>query len=90
MMSNLLRFLRNDHIQNSLMTGFCIIILTLFFKKILHIPVPLFESSFPGLMFAFYEAAREKGSQGAFSRVEPWNLATLMVTGLIMLRHLIW
>ena len=89
-MSNLYRALRNDHISSALMTGFCIIILALFFKKIEQIPVPLFESGIPGFMFMFYEAMREKGSKGAFSRVEPWNLATLMATGLIILRRLIW
>ena len=72
------------------MTGFCIILLSLFFKKVEHIPVPVFESGIPGFMFIFYEAMREKGSKGAFSRVEPWNLAMLLATGLIILRRLIW
>lgn len=89
-MNRMRRFLRNDHIQNSLMTGSCIILLAFFFKRIEHIPVPVFEGGLPGMMFIFYEAMREKGSKGALSRVEPWNLATLIATGLIMLRRLIW
>ena len=90
MMSAFKRFLCNDHIQGALMSGFCIILLSLFFKKVEHIPAPVFESGLPGFMFIFYEAMREKGSKGAFSRVEPWNLATLLATGLIILNRLIW
>lgn len=88
--SKVVAFLKNDLIQLATVGGMCIIILALFFKKVLHIPVPPLESSLPGFFFIFYEAVRRKQkSTGRFwARLWFWNTLMLVATGLIILRRL--
>jgi len=64
--SKVVAFLKNDLIQLATVGGMCIIILALFFKKVLHIPVPPIESSLPGFFFIFHQAVREQKSTGRF------------------------
>lgn len=90
-MNALLEFIKNDQIQLATASGACIIILAVFFKKIMHIPVPFLEASLPGFMFCIYEATRKKGASTGRIWSKPWLYAALMflVTGLVIFRRLL-
>lgn len=85
----ILEFLNNDHIQTSFCSGMCIIILALVFKKILHERVTILEDAVPGYIFTIYETVRAKTKKRILSRPLLWNIAMMVGTGLVILRHLI-
>ena len=88
-MGKLKEFIRNDHIQAAFVSGLCIIILALFFKKVMHEQVPYLENAVPGFVFTLYEGMREKIKRPFWKRALPWNLLMLLTTVVIMLRHLL-
>ena len=89
-MKAIVGFFKNDHIQIAIGTGVNIIILALFFKRVLHVPVPLLESSLPAFVLFFYEFIREKGKGKKQFWSKPWFWIVMMflVTGLVILRRL--
>jgi hypothetical protein len=90
-MSKIKDFLKNDHIQVALGTGACIIILALFFKKVMQYQdVPALESALPGLALTAFEYARLKNRSADRFWTRPWfwNLAMLAIVGLVILRRL--
>lgn len=90
-MGKIREYLLNDHIQISFGTGAGIIILALFFKKVMHIPVPYLEASLPAFVILAYEGLREKKrlTKEPWTRPWLWNLLQLLVVVLVMLRRLI-
>lgn len=86
-MRKVLDILKNDHIQAATVSGLCIIILAYVFKRVLHIESTHLEAGLPGLIFTFYEAARVKATKRILSRPFLWNIAMLLVTGLVILRR---
>ncbi|MFC1475427.1 hypothetical protein ACFLQW_00310 [Candidatus Zixiibacteriota bacterium] len=90
-MNALIKLIKNDHIKLATGSGLCIIILALFFKKGLHIPVPHLESSLPGFVFCVYEALKQKKKLTNRFWLKPWfwNSLMFLVTGLIILRRLL-
>ena len=88
-MKKLLAFIKNDHIQAACVSGACIIILAVFFKKIMHEPVPSLAAAVPALIFAFWEAAKAKVTKEMWSRVWTWNLLILLATEIIIVKRLL-
>lgn len=85
----ILEFINNDHIQASFCSGICIIILALVFKKILHQKITILEDAVPGYIFTIYEAVKSKATRRIISRPLLWNIAMLVGTALVILRHLL-
>lgn len=88
-MNKFVELAKNDHIQGAMVSGLCIIILALVFKKILHVEVSNFESAAPGIMFTFYEITKAKTTKWPWNKVWLWNILMLVATGLIILRHIL-
>ncbi|MBU0984428.1 MAG: hypothetical protein KKA42_11195 [candidate division Zixibacteria bacterium] len=88
-MRKLIEFLRNDHIQAALVSGLCIIILALFFKKYLHMAdVPAMEAAVPALAFTAWEVFNAKHRGKWFARPLFWNSIMLLITIAIIVRRL--
>jgi len=83
----LIAIARNDHIQASTVSGLCIIILALAFKKVLHAESTNIEAALPGFVFTIYAGVRAKTTRRILSRPLLWNVAMLLVTGLVILRR---
>ena len=83
-------FFANEHIQIALATGSSIIILSLFFKRYLEVPVPKLESALPGFVFVAFEVIQAKRKKAGNSppRTWPWILVMYAVVAVIMARHL--
>jgi len=81
----------NEHIQISLATGVCIIALALYFKKVLHIQVPLLESSFPAFVALLWEFLHKKNKLTRRPWTWPWfwGLLMLLAAGLVILRRML-
>ena len=88
-MGKIVDFIRNDHIQAATVSGLCIIILAYVFKRVLHQESTHLESALPGLVFTAYEAARAKAKARIVTRPLLWNMAMLLVTGLVILRRML-
>lgn len=78
---------KNDHIQASTVSGICIIILAYSFKRVLHVEGTNLEAAIPGLVFTIYEGVRAKATRRILSRPLLWNIAMLLVTGLVIMRR---
>ena len=88
-MKKIKEFFRNDHIQAALVTGFCIILLAVAFKKYLHLEISNLESAVPGLVFTGYELVRAKKVKGFWGKPRGWYLLMILATVLIILRHVL-
>jgi hypothetical protein len=88
-MKKLLEFIKNEHIQLACVSGACIIILAVFFKKFMHEPVPSMAAAVPALIFAFAEGVIVKVKKGLWSRVWTWNSLALLATAIIIVKRLI-
>ena len=72
------------------MSGLCIIILALYFKKIEHIQPPLLESALPGFVFTIWEAVQAKHKDSFWSRPRIWGPAILLTAALVILRRVLF
>jgi hypothetical protein len=86
--SKFMGIVTNDHIQASTVSGLCIIILALAFKKVLHEKPPYLESAIPGFIFTVYESVRSKSQKRILTRPLLWNIAMLTATAIIILRRM--
>jgi len=86
-MKKLIKLAKNDHIQASTVSGMCIIILALAFKKVLHAESTVLEAALPGFIFTIYESVRAKATRRILSRPLLWNLAMLLATALVIMRR---
>ena len=83
-MKKVLEFLRNDHIQVAAVSALCIIILALFFKRLLQEEVPFLQAAVPGFLYMLWESTHQKIPGRFWSKPLPWNLGILLVTALII------
>jgi len=84
-MSRILEFFKNDHIKIALMTGACIIILAVVFKRIMRVEMTNLESGVPGLFFILYELVSGKKDKSFRMRPLYWNLIILAATAIIII-----
>ena len=89
-MGKIAEFFKNQHIQFACVSGACIIILAVFFKRIMHEPVPNLAGAAPGLIFAVAEAIILKAKKGILSKVWFWSAVVLLTTAVIILKRLFW
>ena len=89
-MKKLVEFFKNDHIQISLGTGICILILAFVFKKVLHTEVKGFDTLAPSFVFLTYEGMHgaKKLTKQPWSRPWFWNMMALLVTGAVIARRM--
>ena len=85
-MGKLKKFLFDDQIQIALGTGLSIIILALFYKKVMHIDVPYLENALPGFVFLTWEGlnGKKKLTKWPWSRPWMWNVLAFAVVALII------
>ena len=88
-MGKVAEFFKNPHIQIACVSGACIIILAVFFKKIMHEPVPSLPAAVPGLIFIFAEGALAKVKKGIWSKTWVWSALILLATALVIVWRLL-
>jgi hypothetical protein len=81
-------FFRSAQIQIALVTGFCIIVLAYFSKKILPEPIGFLSLAIPAFIATVYESFRSKYNYLRIFKKGYWLLAILLSTLLIIILHL--
>jgi hypothetical protein len=88
-MKKIVNFFKNEHVQASLVSGSCILLLAIAFKKYLHLEIHPFENAIPGLVFTGYELVRAKKYKGFWTTPKFWFGLMIGSTIIIILRHVI-
>ena len=88
-MSKVIEFIKNEHIVIALCTGVSIIVISLAFKRVLHIQPTGLESSLPGFAFLGFELARARKAARFWTRPLPWCILCLLITAAVIVRRLI-
>lgn len=81
-------FFHSPHIQIALATGFSIIVLAMFSKKILPTPIGYLSLAIPPFIAAMFELLYEKYKDTKFLTPWFWITAVLISTAIIILLHL--
>ena len=87
-MGKIATYFKNPQIQIAFVSGACIIILALFYKKVMHEPVPSLPAAVPALIFVIAESAVVK-KKGIWSKAWTWNTLAVLATAIIMVKRLL-
>jgi predicted histidine transporter YuiF (NhaC family) len=88
-MSKVKDFFKSPHIQIALATGFSIIVMAYFSKRILPRPIGYLPSAIPPFLMAIYEAVLTKYKNKKISTAWYWVVAILLTTAIIIGFHAI-
>ena len=88
-MNTLIKIIKNDQIQVALVTGLCIIVLAVVFKRMLHLQISNIESGLPALVFFIFGGIRTKFADRFWSRPLFWNLILIIVTGVVIILRIL-
>jgi hypothetical protein len=88
-MSKVAEFFKSHHIQLALATGFSIIALAYFSKRVLPEPIPYLHLAFPPFLAVVAEAIIAEYRNSWFARTWYWVLAILLATVLVIALHMI-
>jgi len=83
-MSKVKDFFKSPHIQIALATGFSIIIMAYFSKRVLPRPIGYLPSAIPPFFMAIYEAVHAKYKNKKISTAWYWVVAILLTTAIII------
>ena len=84
-MSKLKELFKSPHIQISLATGFSIIVLAYFPKRVLSEPIGYLPLAVPPFIATIYEAVLTKNRDSKISTAWYWVVAILIATALVIL-----
>ncbi len=84
-MSKIKEFFKNPHIQISLATGFSIIVLAYFSKRILPEPLSYLSLAAPPFVATLYESRIAKHKDKKFMKTWIWVVAILVATALVII-----
>lgn len=87
-MSKIKEYFKKDEIKLSFGLGFCIILLAIVSKKILHNPISYLENAAPVIVFIFYEVVKGSKADRKYKRPLYWNLAMIAASVIIILIHI--
>jgi len=76
--------LKSPHIQIALATGFCIIVLAYFSKRILPEPIGYLPLAIPPFIASIYEAVAAKHKNKKIATTWYWVTAILFTTALVI------
>jgi hypothetical protein len=83
-MKKLKDLIRSPHIQISLVTGFSIIVLAYFSKKILPEPIGYLPLAIPPFIATIYEAVVNKYKDSWITTTWYWLVAILLATAVVI------
>ena len=83
-MSKVKDFFKSPHIQIALATGFSIIIMSYFSKRILPRPIGNLPSAIPPFIMVIYEGVLTKYKNKKISKSGYWIVAILLTTAIII------
>ncbi len=83
-MSKLKELIKSPHIHIALATGFSIIILAYFSKKILTEPLSYLQLALPPFIATIYESLFEKNKESKFLTTWYWVVAIVAATALVI------
>jgi hypothetical protein len=86
-MSKIKDFFKNPHIQISLATGFSILILAYFSKRVLPEPLSYLEIAAPPFIASIYESMLKKHKDKNFMQTWIWVVAIFVATALVIIIH---
>jgi hypothetical protein len=84
-MSKLKEFLKNPHIQIALATGFSIIIMAYFSKRVLTEPIRYLHLAIPPFIATIFESLLAKHKDSKFMKIWYWVVAILIATALVII-----
>jgi hypothetical protein len=87
-MSKITDYLKNAHIQMSIVTGISIIGLAYFSKRILPEPLSYLELAAPPFIMTIYESLLAKYKDKNYMRTWIWILAIFMATTLVIVLNM--
>ena len=87
-MSKIKAFFSSPHIQIALATGFSIIIMAVFSKRILPEPIGYLSLAVPPFIATIFELLLEKHKDSKFLNPLYWVAAIFVVTTIVILLHL--
>ena len=87
-MSKIKAFFSSPHIQIAIATGFSIIIMAVFSKRILPAPIGYISLAIPPFIAAMFELLFEKHKDSKFLKSWYWITAVLISTAVIISLHL--
>lgn len=89
-MLKIIEFFKSPHIQISLATGFSIIVLAYFSKKVLPEPIGYLPLALPPFIAVLYESVLGKYENSKICTTWYWIVAILLATALVILFSWIW
>jgi hypothetical protein len=88
-MSKLKDLVKSPHIQIALATGFCIIVLAYFSRRILSEPLSYLSLALPPFIAFIFETLLGKYQESKFLKTWYWIVAVFVSTALVILFHII-
>jgi len=88
-MSKLKEFFKSPHIQIALATGFSILVLAYFSKRVLPKPLGYLELALPPFLATIYEAALGRYKESRICTTWYWIAAILIATALVIIVHMV-
>ena len=86
-MSKFKGIIKSPHVQIALVTGFSIIIMAWFSKKIIPNPISYLGLAFPPFIATIYEAFLDRYKDKKIMRPFYWIIAILIATALMIILH---
>jgi predicted histidine transporter YuiF (NhaC family) len=86
-MSKIKEFFRSPHIKIALATGFSIIVMAIFSKRILPEPISYLSLAIPPFIATIFELLLEKHKDSKFLNPLYWVLAILLSTVIVIYFH---
>jgi len=87
-MSKIKSFFSSPHIQIALATGFSIILMAIFSKRILPEPIGYLSLAIPPFIATIFELLLERHKGSKFLNPLCWIAAILVATAIVILFHL--
>ncbi len=87
-MSKIKTFFSSPHIQIALATGFSIIVMAIFSKRILPEPIDYLSLAVPPFIATIFELLLEKHKDSKFLNPMYWVVVILLATAFVILFHL--
>ena len=88
MKSKITELLKSPHIQISLATGFSIIILAYFSKRVLPEPIGYLSLAIPPFIASIFEAILGKYKDSKICTTWYWIAAILIATAIVIIYHM--
>ena len=86
-MSKFKESIKSPHIYIALATGFCIIVLAYFSKRVLPEPISYLSLAAPAFIATIFESLLAKHKDSKLMKTWYWVVAILIATALVIILH---